>query len=223
MKTINTLMATAVLLSSLVACETANTESRKNADMVVVYVDSIQNLTPEYSNEYWSNLDKGYQKRIIIVENDMDKLDEETKAKLEASKAKYNALKASYENNIMEKEQQMAATTNDYKTNLRNVLFGEGAIGTDMAFNYVTSSNLHDVYQKFVSTVQDNKDIYSQEDWDEIKVLWEALGTRKNAVEKDVPKGDNTKIAGLKIKFGAIKATNRPGTKGKENREAKEK
>lgn len=223
MKTINTLLATAVVVASLVACETADTESRKNADMVVVYVDSIQNLTPEYSNEYWSNLDKGYQERIVIVENDIDKLDEETKAKLEESRAKYNALKASYENNIREKEQQMVATTNDYKTNLRNALFGEGAIGSDMAFNYVTSANLHDVYQKFVNTVQDNKDNYSREDWDEIKVLWEALGTRKNAVEKDVPNGDNTKIAGLKVKFGAIKATNRPGTKGEENREAKEK
>lgn len=216
-------MATAIVVSSLVACETADTESRKNADMVVVYVDSIQNLTPEYSNENWSNLDKGYQERIVIAEKDMDKLDEETKAKLEESKAKYNALKDSYENNIREKEQQMAATTNNYKTTLRNALFGEGAIGEDMQFNYVTGANLHDVYKRFVNTVQDNKDNYSREDWDEIKVLWEALDTRKNTVEKDAPNGDNTKIAGLKIKFGAIKATNRGGTKGEENREAKEK
>ena len=223
MKTINTLMATAIVVSSLVSCETANTESRKNADMVVVYVDSIQNLTPEYSNESWTNLNKGYQERMVIVENDMDNLDEETKAKLEESKAKYNALKASYENNIREKEKQMVATTNNYKSNLRNALFGEGAIGEDMQFNYVTGANLHDVYQRFVNTVQDNKDKYSREDWDEIKVLWEALDNRKNEVEKDAADGDNTKIAGLKIKFGAIKATNRAGTKGDENREAKDK
>lgn len=215
-------MTTAVVVASFVACETANTESRKNADMVVVYVDSIQNLTPEYTSEYWANLDKGYQERVVIIEKDMDKLEAEDRAKLEESMAKYNALKASYENNIREKEQAVVVA-NDYKTNLRNALFGEGAIGSDMAFNYVTGANLHDVYQKFVNTVQDNKDNYSREDWDEIKVLWEALDTRKNTVEKDAPNGDNTKIAGLKVKFGAIKATNRGGTKGEENREAKDK
>ncbi len=222
MKTINKVLTTAVVVASLVACQTPNKEASENASKVTIYVDSIQNLTPEYTAEYWADLDRGYQERVVIIENDMEKLEAEDKAKLEESIAKYNALKASYENNIREKEQAMIVA-NDYKTNLRNALFGEGAIGTDMAFNYVTSANLHDVYQKFVNTVQDNKDNYSREDWDEIKVLWEALGTRKNAVEKDVPNGDNTKIAGLKVKFGAIKATNRPGTKGEENREAKEK
>jgi hypothetical protein len=157
MKTINTLMATAVVVASFVACETADTEGRKNSDMYVVYVDSIQNLTPEYTNESWSNIEKGYQKRVVIVDRDMDKFDDETKAKLEESRAKYNALKASYENIIRERKQQMVATTNVYKTNLRNALFGEGSIGTDVAFNYVTSSNLHSVYEKFVNTVQDNK------------------------------------------------------------------
>ena len=38
-----------------------------------------------------------------------------------------------------------------------------------------------------------------------------------------MPKGDNNKIAGLKIKFSAIKATHRGGTKGAENKAAKEK
>jgi hypothetical protein len=223
MKTINTLMTTAVVVASLVACQTPNIEASQNASKVTIYVDSIQNLTPEYTAEYWANLDKGYQERVVIIENDMDKLEAEDKAKLEESIAKYNALKASYENNIREKEQAMVTTASDYKTNLRNALFGEGVIGSDMAFNYVTGSNLHDVYKKFVNTVQDNKDNYSREDWDEIKVLWEALDTRKNTVEKDAPDGDNTKIAGLKIKFGAIKATNRPGTKGEENQEAKDK
>lgn len=223
MKTVNKVLTSAVVVASLVACESANTEANKNADKVIIYVDSIQNLTPEYTSAYWSSLDKGYQDRVVVVQADMDKLDTESRAKLDESIAKYNALKASYENNIREREQALASASADYKIALRNSLFGEGVIGSDMQFNYVTGKNLYDVYKRFVNSVQDNKDKYSREDWDEIKVLWEALDTRKNVVEKDAPNGDNTRIGALKIKFGTIKALNRPGTKAEENKEAKEK
>ncbi len=70
--------------------------------------------------------------------------------------------------------------------------------------------------------VADNKSTYSREDWDEINVLYEALDTRKNAVEKDLKSADNMKIAGLKIRFASIAATHRGGTKVKENAEAKQ-
>ena len=92
-----------------------------------------------------------------------------------------------------------------------------------MSFGFATAENLLSIYRNFVNTVAENKNEYSREDWDEIKVLYEALDTRKNTVEKQLPDGDNTKIAGLKIKFSAIKATHRGGTKGAENKAAKEK
>jgi hypothetical protein len=95
-------------------------------------------------------------------------------------------------------------------------------IGTDLQFGFVTASNLLSVFSNFVNTVSDNRNNYSREDWDEIKVLYEALDTRKNEVEKDLPKGDNFKIAKLKIKFSTIKATHRGGTKAVENKEAKQ-
>jgi len=96
-------------------------------------------------------------------------------------------------------------------------------VGSDMSFGFANANNLLSIYRNFVNTVADNKDSYTREDWDEIKVLYEALDTRKNTVEKELPDGDNTKIAGLKIKFSLIKATHRGGTKGEENKAAKEK
>ena len=86
----------------------------------------------------------------------------------------------------------------------------------------VTANNILSVYKNFVNTIADNKNNYTREDWDEIKVLYEALDTRKNAVEKDLATKDNLKIAGLKIKFVAIKATHRGGEKAEENKKAKE-
>jgi hypothetical protein len=42
------------------------------------------------------------------------------------------------------------------------------------------------VYDQFVNTVQTNKDKYSREDWDEIKLMYEALDSRKNTKKRRV-------------------------------------
>jgi hypothetical protein len=223
MKRITSVMTVAFVVAAFTACEAPESEASKNVSKVTVYVDSIQGLTPEYTSENWTNLEKGYQERIMLMESEKEQLEAEDRARLEESIAKYDALKASYQENIRVADKAVANAVSDYKASLRNALFGEGVIGEDMSFGYVTGANLLDVYRRFVNTVDDNKNNYSREDWDEIKVLYEALDTRKNTVEKDAPNGDNTKIAGLKIKFGAIKGTHRGGTKGAENQEAKDK
>ena len=92
-----------------------------------------------------------------------------------------------------------------------------------MNFKWVNKTNIVSVYDNFVSTVEKNKDAYSREDWDEIKILYEALDTRKNTVEKEgLLSSDNTKIAKLKIKFAPMYTLNRMGSKAEENSEAKE-
>jgi hypothetical protein len=53
--------------------------------------------------------------------------------------------------------------------------------------------------------------------------MYEALDTRRILLKKHLPDGDNSKIAGLKIKFSLIKATHRGGTKGEENKAQKKK
>ena len=73
-----------------------------------------------------------------------------------------------------------------------------------MKFLYVTGDNIRGIYQNFVDVVADNKNNYTREDWDEIDVLYEALDTRKNVVEKDLATNDNIKIAGLKIRYASI-------------------
>jgi hypothetical protein len=73
-----------------------------------------------------------------------------------------------------------------------------------------------------VHTAEDNKDNYTREDWDEVKLMYEALDSRKNTVEKEgLSSKDNLKIAGLKIKFAAMAKVNRVGAKGDEMAEAK--
>jgi hypothetical protein len=211
------------VVTGFIACKNSPTIAQQDAMNLNSYVDSIESLTPVYTASYWSDLDNGYQLRVTKADNTMATLEASDKAKLDESKVQYAALKTTYEIKIKEAETTAVITAPDYRQALRNNLFGEGMIGSDMSFGFATANNLLSIYRKFVNTVDENKNNYSREDWDEIKVLYEALDTRKNTVEKELPDGDNTKIAGLKIKFSAIKATHRGGTKGEENKAAKEK
>jgi hypothetical protein len=213
------------MVTGFAACNNSATETAKqDAANLNQYVDSVESIPPVYTVANWSAVDNGYQERALKAEQTLATLEAADKAKVEESKAKYAALKTTYEAKLKEKEAEakLAAATPDYRQVLRNRLFGEGKIGADMKFEFATANNLLSVYKNFVNTVADNKNNYTREDWDEIKVLYEALDNRKNAVEKDLPSGDNLKIAGLKIKFASIKATNRGGAKAEENRESKQ-
>ncbi len=222
------LFAAAIISVGFTACKTENKEAKQDAEMLNTYVDSVESATPVYTVANWTAIDNGYQERAMKAEKSLADLSAEEKAKAETSKAKYEALKAKYELAIKEQEAKVAianANANgvpNFRKVLRDRLFGEGRIGDDMQFAFVNADNILSVYKNFVDVVDDNKNKYTREDWDEIKVLYEALDTRKNAVEKDLKTADNLKIAGLKIKYAAINATHRGGTKVKENAESKQ-
>lgn len=221
-------MSTAAMLAiSFMACNNANEAAQHDAVVLTTYVDSVDNLEPVYTVENWTVINDGYQERAMQAEKNLATLSADEKAKAEASKAKYAALKAKYEIKLKENEVAAQATVvtpgePNFRTALRTRLFGAGKVGDDMKFAYVTADNIRAVYQNFVDVVADNKNNFSREDWDEINVLYEALDTRKNVVEKDLAANDNIKIAGLKVRYASIAATHRGGSKVKENTEAKQ-
>ena len=224
MKKMYLMIGAVVLAGGFSACSNSNEEAKQDATALAVYVDSVDQVAPVYTTAYWSDIDNGYKMRVEKAEKNMSAMSPDDKAKADASKVKYEALKAKYEMAIKEKEaaDKAAAATPDYRQVLRSKLFGEGKIGSDMKFGFVTANNIKDVYEKFVNTVDDNKNNYSREDWDEIKTLYEALDIRKNEVEKDLATKDNLRIAGLKIKFAAIKSVKRPVAKAEENIKSKD-
>lgn len=224
MRTTQFMITAAIVITGFTACDnSAKDAAKQDASILTQYVDSVESLKPVYTLESWTAIDNGYQERALTAEKNLATLEAADQAKAEESKKKYAALKATYQAKLEAKEEaaKLAASTPDYRQILRNTLFGEGKIGSDMKFGFVTASNILSVYQNFVSAVSDNKDKYTREDWDEIKVLYEALDTRKNTVEKDLASSDNMKIAGQKVKFASIRATHRGGTKVSENEEAK--
>ena len=195
------------------------TQAEKSVDTYVVYVDSINNVDAVQVKANWQAINDSYQVRVVEAESALDVLKEKEKAqeRINASKAKFEALKAQ-----MEADMQAEVAANS-KQAFRNALFGEGKIGSDMNFDWVNKDNILAVYQQFVDTAQNNKDNYSREDWDEVKLMYEALDSRKNTVEKEgLTSADNKKIAGLKLKFAPMFTFNRIGAKNDEMKEAKE-
>lgn len=218
------IIAASIIAIGFTACESKET---KRVEVLTTYVDSVDALAPVYTTENWTAIDNGYQARLTEAEAEYATLDADAKAKADATKAKYEALKAKYEAKLREAEAAAQTAANatvntGYKKVIRDRLFGEGKIGDDMQFGFVTADNILSVYQNFVDVVAENRKAYTVEDWDEIKVLYEALDSRKNALEKDIKTSDNLKIAGLKVKMATIATTHKPAAKVKEAVEAKQ-
>ena len=217
-----TLIATAAaMIIGFSACKNkAHDDAKLEATSFNTYVDSINGAPHVYTEENWAAIDRDYNQRVAKLEQQISNMEEEDRKKTEESKQKYEALKAQYQQNLAKAKTDAGADV-DSRQVLRDRLFGEGRVNADMQFSFVTGANALSIYETFVNTVDANRDAYSREDWDEIKVLYEALDTRKNEIEKEISGPDNRKIASLKVKFAGIKAANRPGTKADENAEAK--
>ena len=226
MKNTKLALGLAVIAIGFTSCKDEKAEqAEKKVDTYVMYVDSLGNVTAEDAKSNWEGIEAAYLIRSAEAEAAIANMKDnvEAQARLDASRAKYEALRAKYEAQKAEAEVAVAAAAPNPKQQLRNALFGEGKMGEDMNFNWVNATNIHNVYQQFVHTAEDNKDRYSREDWDEIKVMYEALDSRKNTVEKEgLSSEDNRKIAGLKAKFGPMYTLNRMGAKSGEMKRAKE-
>ncbi len=197
-------------------------KAEKTVNTYVVYVDSVEKVSAADAKQNWEAIDANYELRNQEATAALMDFKDKVKAqeRIDASKAKYQALKDKMQADI-DAEKQAAIAANP-KQKLRNALFGEGKVGNDMNFNWVNAGNIHSVYQTFVHTAEDNKDKYTREDWDEVKLMYEALDSRKNTVEKEgLSSKDNMKIAGLKIKFAPMMKLNRMGAKSEEMQEAK--
>ena len=224
MKTRKLLLAMALIALGFSSCkDEKEMQAEKSVDTYVVYVDSLGNMDSTYTKENWQSIEATYELRNAEAEAALANLKDSIKAqeRINTSRAKYEELKARMDAAAAaEKQASMAANP---KQRLRNALFGEGKVGNDMNFSWVNASNILSVYQTFVDTAQKNKDSYTREDWDEVKLMYEALDSRKNTVEKEgLTSSDNMKISGLKLKFAPMYTLNRMGAKSDEMAKAKE-
>ncbi len=214
----------AVLLVFASCKDEKQAQAEKTVNNYVVYVDSLGNVPPADAKTNWKEIDAAYQIRVNEAEMSVaDSKDSDAlKEKLAASKAKYDALKAKYQSELDADDAKAKAPKNPNQL-LRDRFFGEGKVGEDMNFSWVNKDNILKVYDEFFQSYKDNKGSFSREDYDETKLIYEALDSRKNTVEKEgLSSSDNAKIASIKFKFAPMFKINRIGAKARENEEAKE-
>lgn len=220
MKTLKLTLVIVAASAMLASCKDTNKElAQEKIDGYTTYVDSVSRLETKEAINNWEAIDSDY--KVIKVETDNTvitvKENAEMKKSVDESTLKYETYKA----NVMAENERMEMANS--KMMMRQSLLGSGYTGGDMMFDWINKDNILSVYQNFVDTVDENKDAYSREDWDEIKLIYEAIDTRKNTVETEgLTSADNRKIAGLKLKFAPMYTLNRMGAKSEENAAAKE-
>jgi hypothetical protein len=219
MKNLKTTFVLAAAVAVFVSCKDENKEKADKAlERYTSYVDSVSQVSEDKAAANWEAIESDYARLKADAEMSLPNASDKTKfqSTLDTEAIKYEEFKT---NIIAEKEK---AAVTDSKTAMYTSLFGSSYVSDDMKFNWVNKDNILSVYDNFVTTVQKNKDSYSREDWDEIKIVYEALDSRKNTVEKEgLSSQDNNKIAGLKLKFAPMYTLNRMGAKSDENAEAK--
>ncbi|MES2574198.1 MAG: hypothetical protein V4572_04605 [Bacteroidota bacterium] len=219
MKKIKLTFALIAVAVAFTSCKDEKQEkAQKSLDAYSKYVDSVSTVAEEKAAENWEIIENDYARLKAEAENSLANANDKDKLQtgLENSATKYEEFK----NNVLAEKEKLDASNS--KTVIYKSLFGPSYVSDDMQFNWVNKDNILSVYDNFVNTVQKNKDSYSREDWDEIKLVYEALDNRKNTVEKEGLSGeDNRKIAGLKLKFAPMYTVNRMGAKSDENSDAK--
>ena len=207
---------------SLVSCKNKELEiADKKIASLESYVDSIEAINLEETETNWDRISSDFDRKNLESSDAISNLTEDVKytsqAKIDSINARYVVVKTTIETKAAKKQ---VINPNQL---LRDRFFGAGKIGEDMNFSWVNKDNILTTYQSFFDTYKANKSDFSREDYDEVKLMYEALDNRKNTVEKEgLSSSDNTKIASIKFKFSPMFKVNRIGAKARENEEAKE-
>jgi hypothetical protein len=219
MKNFKLTLGLVALTTVFTSCKDEKQEmAQKSVDSYEKFVDSIRNVDQAEAAANWEVIQTNYERMKMDAETSLAeaKDKEAIQTKVENSSTKFEEYKLKV---VAENEKMNADNT---KMKMYKTFFGDSYVNDDMKFNWVNKDNILSVYENFYTTIEKNKDSYSREDWDEIKLTYEALDTRKNTVENEgLSSSDNRKIAGIKIKFAPMYTVNRMGSKSEENAEAK--
>lgn len=189
------------------------------------YVDSLKTVSAEDMEANWDQIAADFDRKSAEANEAIATMDEANREKSQTrvttSVTKYDEFKMTIDAKKNAPEASSAAMTPSQA--LRDRLFGAGKIGDDMNFSWVNKDNILKVYDTFYQSYKENKESFTREDYDEIKLMWEALDARKNTVEKEgLSSEDNNKIASIKMKWSPMFKVNRVGAKSRENSDAKE-
>jgi hypothetical protein len=208
----------------LFSCKDENKEMVNNKIAALEkYVDSVKAVNVDDAEENWDRISADFDSKVAELDEATKDLSEDAKrefaVKVDAAKSNYDQFKTSVDESIAKRKAEM----NNPNFMLRSKFFGQGKVGEDLNFSWVNKDNILSAYEGFLQAYKDNKSSFAREDYDYVKMMYEALDARKNTVENEgLSSDDNGKIAKIKLEFAPMFKLNRIGAKSRENAAAKE-
>ena len=154
-------------------------------------------------DEQWENIEREYEEKRAEVELHADKMESELKDSYHQTEAKWGEYKQKMQERQETRQKEKEAML------LRSSLT---PAGIDADLGNVTAANIRSVYEHFFEVVENNKETYSKEQWVHINNYWQSLNDVKDRLDKtnSITKEDEKKIKGIKAKYAATKALNKP-------------
>lgn len=197
------LLSIPVLLSvfAICSCNGTNGNHQNDVDDLNAYVQRHKDSISVFAKDTWTSLDSGFNAKKEKLERDTARMSEDVKASY------YNAIRnwEGFQNEYSVKQSE-EAKINEMDT-LRKSLAVDGV---RVDFTDLLATQALAAYEHFVTTVKNNKDNYTKEQWTVVNVSWKALNGRKKELEKDINAANNGKILKLQLEYTGIKAVNRP-------------
>ncbi|MFC5271730.1 DUF6565 domain-containing protein [Adhaeribacter terreus] len=166
----------------------------KERDTAYVY-DSDRDWTEEISDR-----EEAYNERVAALDKNAKYYDDARRAEIEEMKTRYNT-----------SWQTRRATYASYgkADSLRPVYLTTPEKAEDL--NALTPANIRAAYENFVAKVQENKETYTNADWQVVDAMWSDLDDRKNAIQEQLSAKDKYEIGKAKTKYQAMKAASKTG------------
>jgi len=225
-KGVSKFMVFSMMLMTIVSCKNEEKElADKRISELEHYVDSLKTIDEMAINDNWNQIASSYDKKSFAAQDALSSLDEKDRTPIQERMDSYAVVYNEIKSNVESKKVVLpsADISISLSQRLRDRFFGAGKIGEDMSFGWVNKDNILKTYETFFQSYKDNKSDFSREDYDEVKLMYEALDNRKNTVEKEgLTSEDNSKIASIKLKFGPMFKVNRMGAKSRETANSKE-
>lgn len=192
-----------ISLFSFSYCTEKDDKARKSVNELKNYVDVSKAKTDSTIDEHWDNIEREYSEKKSEAERYADKMEAELKESYDKAVKDWEAYKADVKEKHALRQKEKEARL------LRSSLAPAGILPD---LSNVTAANIRSVYEHFIDVVENNKEIYSKEQWINVNNYWQSLNDIKDKLDKthSITEADNRKIKGIKAKYAATKVLNKP-------------
>ena len=200
MKILNLSLSSLALSLFAISCGSGNKdEAEKRVVEFSRYVDSVSVIKNEDLKENWESVEKAYTEKKLQAQSALETMSSNPDLRKNLDEA--NSRFKKFKNRFTIGAEKRALT--ERTMNFRKTFFDRDDISADLKFELAFKDNFVSVYENFINKVIVNQDTYSIDDWNEIKLIHDALTLRKKTIEEveGFSTTENLKISKLKLKF----------------------